>query len=86
MSNSVDVRRPVSMVERDGYVIPRNSRVSTRTLIAVDRCDAKSCNAGARVRAVKDSFELIFCGHHARKNVNSLVESGWLIDDQSVNV
>jgi len=84
MSNSVDVRQ-VSMVERDGYVIPRGSRASTRKLLAVDRCDSKQCNAAARVRAVKNSSELLFCGHHARRNVNSLVDSGWLIDDQSVD-
>lgn len=84
MKNTVDVKpAPISTVGLHGYVLPVASKVTTRTLVAVDRCD--SCSAAARVRAVKDSQELLFCGNHARKNVVGLVESGWLIDDQGIN-
>ena len=66
----------------DGYVIPEASTISTRVLLAVDRCDARECGAAARVRAVKNGSELVFCAHHGRKNVKSLVEQGWFIDNQ----
>lgn len=64
----------------DGYVVPETSTISTRDLLAVDRCDA--CSAAGRVRAVKNGSELVFCAHHGRKNVKSLVEQGWFIDNQ----
>ncbi|MFL6144052.1 MAG: hypothetical protein ACJ72N_19585 [Labedaea sp.] len=42
-------------------------------LTAADRCDR--CGAAAQVRAVLPSGgELLFCGHHARKHTERLVE------------
>jgi hypothetical protein len=42
-------------------------------LTAADRCDR--CGAAAQVRAVLQSGgELLFCGHHARKHNQRLVE------------
>lgn len=83
MNNKVAVC-PSSTVELNGYVIPSTSRISTEVLIAKDRCDASECGAAARVRTVKDTATLLFCAHHARKNIRSLVEKGWMIDDQTV--
>ena len=37
-----------------------------RALTALDRCD--SCTAAAKVVATFINGELMFCGHHARKN------------------
>lgn len=84
MKNTVDVK-PVSIstVGLHGYVLPVASKISTRALMAIDRCDY--CSAAARVRAVKNTQELLFCGNHGRKNVVGLVENGWLIDDQGIN-
>ena len=42
-------------------------------LTAADRCDR--CGAAAQVRAVLPSGgELLFCGHHARKHNQRLLE------------
>lgn len=42
-------------------------------LTAADRCDR--CGAAAQVRVVLPSGgELLFCGHHARKHNQALVE------------
>lgn len=55
--------------------------VSTDELTGNDRCDR--CSARAGVRAIKGEMELLFCGNHGRKNVASLISSGWKIDDQT---
>ena len=43
-----------------------------RELKATDRCDA--CSAGAKVIAKFLHGELMFCGHHAKKNKTVLQE------------
>jgi hypothetical protein len=43
---------------------------TTRELTAQDRCDA--CSAAASVIATLLNGELMFCGHHARKNADRL--------------
>jgi hypothetical protein len=39
---------------------------ASRAISGLDRCD--SCGAQAYVRAVLNSSELLFCGHHAKKH------------------
>ena len=43
---------------------------SKRVLTAQDRCDA--CSAAAQVVATFLNGELMFCGHHAKKNLENL--------------
>lgn len=51
-------------------------------LTAADRCD--SCGATAYVRFVMTSGgELLFCAHHARKNIAALKPLASRIDDES---
>lgn len=42
-----------------------------RQITALDRCD--SCSAAAKVIAKFINGELMFCGHHAKENRNSLL-------------
>jgi hypothetical protein len=42
----------------------------TPALTALDRCDR--CSAQAKVRAVLEHGELLFCGHHARQHAEVL--------------
>lgn len=44
---------------------------------AVGTCD--SCGIKASYRATKQKSCLNFCGHHARKNASSLLETGFVI-------
>jgi Zn ribbon nucleic-acid-binding protein len=49
------------------------STLTRPELTAADRCDR--CGAAAQVRAVLPSGgELLFCGHHARKHNERLVQ------------
>ena len=41
-------------------------------LNAIDRCDA--CSAAARAVAEFEAGELLFCGHHWRKNRSAIVD------------
>ena len=51
-------------------------------LTAQDRCDR--CGAQAYVRAVMaNGFELLFCGHHAKKYQDGLAEAAARIDDET---
>jgi hypothetical protein len=50
-----------------------------RELTALDRCDV--CSAAAQVVATFLSGELMFCGHHARKNKNTLIVKSLTIFD-----
>lgn len=43
-----------------------NATAEAKELTALDRCD--SCSAAAKVVATFINGELMFCGHHARKN------------------
>ncbi|HEY0452002.1 DUF7455 domain-containing protein [Actinophytocola sp.] len=50
-----------------------NTTLARPDLTAADRCDR--CGAAAQVRAILPSGgELLFCGHHARKHKERLVE------------
>lgn len=50
-------------------------------LNALDRCDR--CGAQAYVRAVMaNGFELLFCGHHAKKYQDGLTSSATRIQDE----
>lgn len=46
-----------------------------------DRCDR--CGSQAYVRAFKDEFELLFCGHHGNKYFAELFSQGFLIQDET---
>lgn len=50
----------------------------TTPMTAHDRCD--QCGAAAVVRFAKvgAANTLQFCGHHTRKNVEKLRETGWI--------
>jgi len=51
------------------------------TLTAADRCDA--CGAQAFIRVVLASGELLFCGHHGRRNMTSLEKQALFIQDET---
>ncbi len=56
--------------------------VAPHQLSATDRCD--SCGAQAYMRAtLPGGGELLFCGHHGRKNKEKLVSMGALWHDES---
>lgn len=56
--------------------------LETTPLNALDRCDR--CGAQAYVRAVmSNGFELLFCGHHAKKYQEGLATSASRIDDET---
>jgi hypothetical protein len=56
--------------------------LETTPLNAQDRCDR--CGAQAYVRAVmSNGFELLFCGHHAKKYQEGLATSASRIDDET---
>lgn len=82
MSATATPTKTTTALEASGIVLDSFSKTSTRSLRAVDRCDNCS-SAAATVRAVKNGQELVFCTHHAKKSVPSMVSQGWLIDDQS---
>ena len=59
-----------------------DDRVATsesRELTALDRCDA--CSAAARVIATFINGELMFCGHHARKNHGAFSKKAVTVHD-----
>ena len=59
-----------------------NVVLDTAPLNALDRCDR--CGAQAYVRAVmSNGFELLFCGHHAKKYQEGLATSASRIDDET---
>jgi hypothetical protein len=49
-------------------------------LTSLDRCD--SCGAQAYVRVNLESGELLFCGHHFKKNEDTLVLKAVSIDSE----
>lgn len=53
--------------------------VTGRELSANDRCD--SCGAAARVVATFLYGELMFCGHHARTQINALTNKALEVYD-----
>lgn len=60
--------------------------LQSRTLVLLDRCD--SCGARAYYRAWKEPYntELLFCGHHGRKNMPALIAQGFGVDDQTAQL
>jgi hypothetical protein len=50
-----------------------------RTLTAEDRCD--SCTAAAQVVFTFESGSLYFCGHHAKKNKDVLLDKSLSVWD-----
>ncbi|MFM7491320.1 MAG: hypothetical protein ACKO20_02325 [Actinomycetota bacterium] len=59
-----------------------NVVLDSTPLNALDRCDR--CGAQAYVRAVMaNGFELLFCGHHAKKYQEGLASSASQIVDET---
>ena len=59
-----------------------NVVLDTAPLNALDRCDR--CGAQAYVRAVMaNGFELLFCGHHAKKYQEGLANVASRIQDET---
>ena len=59
-----------------------NSILDATPLSALDRCDR--CGAQAYVRAVMaNGFELLFCGHHAKKYQEGLESAAARIQDET---
>lgn len=52
---------------------------SKRELTAQDRCDV--CSAAAQVVATFLNGELMFCGHHAKKNKDALLNKSQAVWD-----
>lgn len=59
-----------------------NIVLDSTPLNALDRCDR--CGAQAYVRAVMaNGFELLFCGHHAKKYQEGLATAATRIQDET---
>ncbi|MEY3430750.1 MAG: hypothetical protein RLZZ79_522 [Actinomycetota bacterium] len=59
-----------------------NVVLESASLNALDRCDR--CGAQAYVRAVMaNGFELLFCGHHAKKYQEGLANAATRIQDET---
>lgn len=59
-----------------------NIVLDSTPLNALDRCDR--CGAQAYVRAVMaNGFELLFCGHHAKKYQDGLANAATRIQDET---
>jgi len=59
-----------------------NIVLDSTPLNALDRCDR--CGAQAYVRAVMaNGFELLFCGHHAKKYQEGLANAATRIQDET---
>jgi hypothetical protein len=62
-----------------------NVVLDSTPLNALDRCDR--CGAQAYVRAVMaNGFELLFCGHHAKKYQEGLANAATRIDDETARL
>lgn len=51
---------------------------SAPALTALDRCDR--CGAQAVVRAMLETGDLLFCGHHARQHAEALARVAVSVD------
>lgn len=59
-----------------------NVVLESASMNALDRCDR--CGAQAYVRAVMaNGFELLFCGHHAKKYQEGLANAATRIQDET---
>ena len=62
-----------------------NLVLDSTPLNALDRCDR--CGAQAYVRAVMaNGFELLFCGHHAKKYQEGLANAATRIQDETERI
>jgi hypothetical protein len=62
-----------------------NLVLDSTPLNALDRCDR--CGAQAYLRAVMaNGFELLFCGHHAKKYQDGLANSATRIQDETERI
>ena len=62
-----------------------NVVLDSKPLNALDRCDR--CGAQAYVRAVMaNGFELLFCGHHAKKYQEGLSNVASRIQDETSKI
>ena len=62
-----------------------NLVLDTTPLNVLDRCDR--CGAQAYVRAVMaNGFELLFCGHHAKKYQEGLANVATRIQDETERI
>ena len=62
-----------------------NLVLDSTPLNALDRCDR--CGAQAYVRAVMtNGFELLFCGHHAKKYQEGLANVATRIQDETERI
>ena len=67
---------------RKGRAMSENLVLDSTPLNALDRCDR--CGAQAYVRAVMaNGFELLFCGHHAKKYQDGLANAASRIQDET---
>ncbi|MEY3029038.1 MAG: hypothetical protein RL198_435 [Actinomycetota bacterium] len=60
------------------------TKESIQPLSAADRCDI--CGAQAYIRAVFETGELIFCGHHGNENKAKLVDRVMVWHDQTADL
>ncbi len=72
--------------EKKGRIdMTENVVLDSTPLNALDRCDR--CGAQAYVRAVMpNGFELLFCGHHAKKYQEGLANTASRIDDETARL
>ena len=72
------------MLQR-GRQMTENVVLESTPLNALDRCDR--CGAQAYVRAVMaNGFELLFCGHHAKKYQEGLANVASRIQDETSRI
>jgi hypothetical protein len=80
-----DVPLTVFTKARKGRAMTENLVLDTTPLNALDRCDR--CGAQAYVRAVMaNGFELLFCGHHAKKYQEGLSNVATRIQDETERI
>ena len=58
--------------------------IANELLKVADRCTR--CGARAYVKAIKDDFELLFCGHHGNEHAAKLQIDGWIVIDQTYRI
>lgn len=51
-----------------------------RSFVATERCDR--CGAQAHAAATKGGSELLFCGHHQREYLDTLIYGGWVVESE----
>ena len=78
ISTSAALRAATSLDEQRSSAIDASAE---RPLTTADRCDA--CGAQAFIRVVLASGELLFCGHHGRRNMTSLEKQALFIQDET---